>query len=120
MWKCLREKNITLLDRLHRKRNANPALVTEEVMVPDSPTQLESNMDSTLEVSQSESSKSIPPNLRSKGVKLDFDCDKPSSVSKRDSSKGFILKRRSESVQYDHLIKMPPPKRKRSSHESRS
>ncbi|CAH1447625.1 unnamed protein product [Lactuca virosa] len=66
-------KTITLLDRLHRKCNVNPTLVTEEVMIPDSPTRSESNKDSALEVSQSESSKYVPPNLRSKGVKLDSD-----------------------------------------------
>ncbi|CAH1446923.1 unnamed protein product [Lactuca virosa] len=34
----VRGKNITILDRLHRKQIANSTLVTEEVMEPDSPT----------------------------------------------------------------------------------
>ena len=106
-------KTITLLDRLHQKRNVNPALVTEEVMIPDSPTRSESNMDFDLEVSQSGSSKSVPPNIHSKCVKLDFDLGRPPIVSIRASLTGFILKRRSEGAQDDQLIQMSPPKWKR-------
>ncbi|CAH1451953.1 unnamed protein product [Lactuca virosa] len=89
-------------------------------MAPDSPTRSESSMDSALDVSQSKGSRSIRPNLRWKGVKLDFDCGKPPTVFTRATLIGFILKKRSESVEDDQLIKMSPPKQKCSSRESRS
>lgn len=89
-------------------------------MIPDSPTCSESSMDSALEVSHSESSKSIPPNLRFKGVKLDSGLGKPPIVSTRASSTGFILKRRSKSAQDDQLILMSPSKRKRYGRETKS
>ncbi|KAL7611776.1 hypothetical protein Lser_V15G06815 [Lactuca serriola] len=92
----------------------------EDVMIPDSPNHSESNMDSALEVSQSEISKSIPLNLCSKGVKFVFDRGRPPIVSTRASSTGFILKRLYESDQDDQLIQMYPPKRKRSGRETKS
>ncbi|CAH1424441.1 unnamed protein product [Lactuca virosa] len=101
-------KNVTLLDRLRRKRFANTTL--EEVMAPDSPSRSESSMDSAVDVSQSEGSRPIPPNPHSKGVKSDVDCGEPPTVFTRTTSKGLILKKRSESVQVDQLIKMSPPK----------
>ncbi|CAI9271981.1 unnamed protein product [Lactuca saligna] len=113
-------KTITLLDLLHRKHNVNLALVTEDVMIPDSSNHSESNMDSTLEVSQSEIYKSVPPNLFSKGVKLDSDHGRPPIVSTRASSIGFILKKHSESAQNDQLIQMSLPKWKHSGRETRS
>ncbi|CAH1435672.1 unnamed protein product [Lactuca virosa] len=89
-------------------------------MASDSPTSSESSMDSTLDVSQSEGSRAIPPNLRSKGAKLDFDFGKPPMVFTRATSKGFILEKRYESALDDQLIKMYPTKRKRFGRESRS
>lgn len=74
-------------------------------------------MDSALEVSQPNSSKTILPTLRSKGAKPDSDYGRPPT---RASSKEFILKRRSENVQDDKLLQISYPKRKRSGHETRS
>ncbi|CAH1415716.1 unnamed protein product [Lactuca virosa] len=74
----------------------------------------------TEKLSDNFGSKSISPNLQSKGVKLDFDYGKPPTVSTRASSKGFILKRRYEIVQDDQLIIMSPPKQKCFGRESRS
>ncbi|CAH1421617.1 unnamed protein product [Lactuca virosa] len=73
-------KDVTLLDRLHRRQIANSTLVMEEVLASDSPTRSESSMESALDVSRAEGSRPIPPNLRSKVVKLDSDFCKPHTV----------------------------------------
>ncbi|CAH1438292.1 unnamed protein product [Lactuca virosa] len=62
----LEGKDVTLLDRLHRRRIANSALVTDEVIVPNSPNRSESSMDFALDISRAEGSRPIPPTLRSK------------------------------------------------------
>ncbi|CAH1438174.1 unnamed protein product [Lactuca virosa] len=113
-------KDVTLLDRLHRRWIANSTLMTEEVMASDSPTRSESSMDSALDVSRVEGSRPIPPNLHSKGMKLDSNFAKPPMVFTRATSKGFILKNRSESAQDDQMIRMFPPNQKRSSRELKS
>ncbi|CAH1426470.1 unnamed protein product [Lactuca virosa] len=41
---------VTLLERLHHKRLASSTLVTEEITIPNSHSQSESNMDSTLNI----------------------------------------------------------------------
>lgn len=117
-WNCLGKKPmemlegkyVTLLDRLHRRRILNSALVTEDVIAPDS----------RLDVSRAEGSRRISPTFRSKGSKLDSNFGKPPTVFMRATSKGFILKKRSESAQDDQLIRMSPPKRKRSGCELKS
>lgn len=67
-------------------------------MAPDSPTRSEYSMDSAPDVSQSEGSRPILPNLCLKGAELNFDFGKPPTVFTRATSKGFILKKRSESA----------------------
>ncbi|CAH1445590.1 unnamed protein product [Lactuca virosa] len=113
-------KGVTLLDRLHGRRIANSTLATEEVIASDSLTRSEPCMDSALHASRAEGSRPIPPNLHSKGVKLDFDFGKPHAVFTRATSKGFILNKCSESAQDDQLIMMSPTKRKRSGRDLKS
>ncbi|CAI9274492.1 unnamed protein product [Lactuca saligna] len=91
-----------------------------EVMSSDSLTSLKSSMDLTLDVSQLEGSRSIPPNLHSKVVKLDFDCGKPPIVFTRATSKGFILKSVVRVLKMINSSRCLPPKRTRSGRESRS
>lgn len=70
------DREVNMLDRLHKKRVEESSLVTEEVVVQDSPSPLESNMDSTVSTLYIEAL--MPPISSSikRNVKMESDSEK--------------------------------------------
>lgn len=82
-------QEVTLLDRLHKKRLSDSFVVVEEVVVPDSHSLFESSMDSTMNPPSSEALVSPASSPAKKNVKAELGREKPSSSSIRANTRGL-------------------------------
>ncbi|CAH1438016.1 unnamed protein product [Lactuca virosa] len=70
-------REVTLLERLHRKLLASFDLVTEEITIPNSPSQSESSMDSAMNFTVQETTMHVIPSPSKNIVKTEPDNMKP-------------------------------------------